>query len=319
MSGLFLFGSIREQFCVPVVIFVLYMKTKTFLLFPAAALVITGCEKSISFKLDTVAPKLVVEATIENGQAPVVYLSKSLGYFSKIDASILAASFVHNAAVYVSNGLLTHQLKEYSVPVGGNYNFYYYSIDSASLATAFNGQLNTNYSLRIIWEGKEYTAATRIPGITKRIDSLFWKQAPGSNPPEKVALMVKATDPPGYGDYIRYFTKQNSDPFYPGLNSVFDDQVIDGSTYEVQVERGVDRNAEHPEGFSFFNKGDTVTLKLCNIDKATFDFWRTMEFTYSSVGNPFSSPTKVISNITGGALGYFGGYAAQYRRLIIPR
>jgi hypothetical protein len=44
-----------------------------------------------------------------------------------------------------------------------------------------------------------------------------------------------------------------------------------------------------------------------------------MEFTYSSVGNPFSSPTKVIGNITGGALGYFGGYASQFITLIIPR
>jgi hypothetical protein len=60
-----------------------------------------------------------------------------------------------------------------------------------------------------------------------------------------------------------------------------------------------------------------VTLKLCNIDKATYDFWRTMEFAYSSVGNPFSSPTKVLSNISGGALGYFGGYAAQFKTIII--
>ncbi len=66
---------------------------------------------------------------------------------------------------------------------------------------------------------------------------------------------------------------------------------------KLQVERGVDRNEDLPEDYSFFDKGDTVTLKLCNIDKATFDFWRTMEFSYSSIGNPFSSPTKVMSNI----------------------
>ena len=131
--------------------------------------------------------------------------------------------------------------------------------------------------------------------------------------------MVKATDPPGLGDYVRYFTKQNSDPFFPGLNSVFDDQVIDNSTYDIQVERGVDRNHSQPEGYAFFDKGDTVTLKLSNIDKATYDFWRTMEFTYISVGNPFSSPTRVLSNISNGGLGYFGGYASQYRTIIIPQ
>lgn len=131
--------------------------------------------------------------------------------------------------------------------------------------------------------------------------------------------MIKATDPPGYGDYIRYYTKRNSEPFYPALNSVFDDQIIDGTSYEVEVERGVDRNKELEDDYSFFDRGDTVLFKLSNIDKATFDFWRTVEYSYSSIGNPFSSPTKVMGNISNGALGYFGGYASQFRSIIIPR
>jgi len=283
------------------------------------ALLQWSCEKSVSFKLDVVAPKLVVEATIENGQPPVVYLSRSLAYFSTLNPDSLAASFVQNAEVWVTNSSSTHKLRLYTVPIGGGYNSYYYSTDSSSLATAITGEINTVYFLRILWEGKEYTATTYIPEMSRRIDSLYWKEAPAGNIPYKVVLMVRATDPPGYGDYIRYFTKQNTDPFYPGLNSVFDDQVIDGSTYEIQVERGVLRNGIAGEAYSFFDKGDTVTLKLCNIDKATFDFWRTMEFTYSSVGNPFSSPTKVMSNIKGGALGYFGGYAVQYKGIRIPQ
>ena len=278
-----------------------------------------SCEKDVSFKLDTVAPKLVVEATIENGQPPVVFLSRSLAYFSTLNPDSLSASFVRDAEVWVTNASNTHKLRLYTVPLGGGYNSYYYSTDSSDLATAITGELNTGYLLRIRWQGKEYSASTTIPRITRRIDSVYWKPAPAGNIPYKVVLMIRATDPPGYGDYIRYFTKQNGDPFYPGLNSVFDDQVIDGSTYEIQVERGVLRNGIAGEAYSFFDKGDTVTLKFCNIDKATFDFWRTMEFTYSSVGNPFSSPTKVMSNIKGGALGYFGGYAAQFRRIVIPQ
>lgn len=279
----------------------------------------SACERSVDFKLDDVTPKLVVEATIENGQPPVVYLSKSLGYFSAIDASVLANNFVRNAEVYVSNGTLTHKLKEYAVPAGGGYTFYYYSNDPASPATAFTGELKKQYSLRIVSEGKEYTAITHIPDTTRRIDSFFWKPAPAGNGTDKVQAMVRAYDKPGYGDYVRYFTKRNSEPFYPGLNSVFDDQIIDGTSYEVQVERGILRNGSTPEGYSFFDKGDTITFKLSNIDKATYDFWRTMEFTYASVGNPFASPTKVINNINGGGLGYFGGYATQYRTIIVPR
>jgi Domain of unknown function (DUF4249) len=301
------------------VIFTIAMKIISSITFFLLSLVLFSCEKAIDFKLNDVAPKLVVEASIENGQPPLVYLSKSLNYFSDVSLSVIQANFVHNAEVYVSNGALTHKLKEYITPIGGGFNFYYYSIDSANLATAFIGELRKNYSLRIVDNSKEYTAVTTIPNTTRQIDSVFWKQAPPDNDSNKVLAMITARDAPGFGDYIRYFTKRNKEPFYAGLNSVYDDQVIDGKSYTVQIERGKPRDGSSTESGTYFTKGDTVIIKLCNIDKPTYEFWRTMEFTYASVGNPFSTPTKVISNINGGALGYFGGYAAQYRTLVIPR
>jgi Domain of unknown function (DUF4249) len=277
----------------------------------------TSCEKAIDFDLKDPEPKLVVEATIENETWPIVYLTNSLNYFSTLDPYYIQQSFVHNAVIYISNGTKTHKLREYEIPLQGGYSLFYYTVDSSNLATAFKGELNKRYTMQIEANGKEFNTSTTIPNITKRIDSIWAKTIPGFYDPNKRALMVKATDPPGYGDYIRYFTSRNSEPFYPGLNSVFDDQIIDGTTYSVEIERGVDRNLPRQEGYTFFNKTDTVTLKLCNIDKATYDFWRTMEFSYASVGNPFASPTKVLGNIDNGALGYFGGYAAQFKTFII--
>jgi len=296
------------------------MKAFVWSLFWVCAGVLSGCEKTVKFDVEESKPKLVVEASIENGQAPIVFLSNSLGFYSKVDPATITSSFVRNAFVYVSDGVKTHRLKEYVLPIVGGYYFFYYSVDPSSPSTLFYGELNKRYSLRILTEeGTEYTAVTTIPDTTRIIDSLYWKPAPPGNPPGKASLMLKATDRPGFGDYIRYYTKRNDEIFYPGLNSVYDDQVIDGSTYNVQVERGLDRNVVYPAGSIYFDRGDTVTLKLCNIDKATYDFWRTMEFNFASIGNPFSTPTKVISNISGGALGYFGGYAAKLRTIVIPR
>lgn len=279
--------------------------------------VFCGCEKAVDFKLVETAPKLVVEATIENGKPPVVVLSKSLNYFSKISPQLLAESFVHNAIIKISNGSKIHTLKEYAVPLIGNYNLYYYSIDSAAMSTAFTGELTKTYSLVIEHEGKEYNAETRITGFNKSIDSIWWKARPGDT--SEVSVAIKVTDPVGFGDYVRYWTKKNSEPFLPGFASVYDDFVIDGTTYELEVEPGVDRNESLSMEERSFKKGDTVTLKLSSIDKDTYDFWRTMEYTYASVGNPFSSPIKVTTNISNGALGYFGGYASQYRTVIIPQ
>lgn len=279
-----------------------------------------SCEKDIAIKLLEEEPKLVVEATIENSMAPVVVLSRSFDYFSKITPQLLSQSFVRSADVFVSDGVQTQKLKEYASPLGPGVNFYYYTIDSSNLTGAFLGEINKQYSLRIVADGKEYTATTTIPRPTRRIDSIWWKKAPPQADTNQVIIMVRATDPPGFGDYIRYFTKRNREPFYAPANSAFDDLFVDGTTYELPVEPGVDRNANTTEEERFFRRGDTVQLKLSNIDKATFDFWRTMEFSYQSVGNPFSTPVKVQSNIKGSpALGYFGGYASQYRTLIIPK
>ena len=292
---------------------------KKWLAFGLTIFSLTSCEKTVDFKLKDTAPKLVVEATIENNQPPVVVLSQSLNYFSTIDPQILASSFVHNADVFISNGAKTQKLKEYSYGITNDYRLYYYTIDSTNLGSSFIGQLNKQYSLRIVNNGKEYTAATSIPNITKRIDSVWWIKAPANKDTNKVVAMVRATDPAGFGDYVRYFTKRNKEPFYPPLTSAFDDLVIDGTTYELQIDPGTNRNAERKEDEHFFNRGDTVTFKLCNIDKTTFDFWRTMEYSYSSIGNPFATPVKVLGNINNGALGYFGGYASQYHTLVIPR
>jgi hypothetical protein len=261
-----------------------------------------------------------VEATIESGQPPLVILSNSMDYFSQITPDILAASFVRNADIYISDGTNTHKLKEYALSdTSTGYTLYYYTNDSSSLATAIFGKFNTNYQIRIVTNGKEYTATTSIPALAKKIDSLWWKPAPNNPDTNKVVLMSRVTDPPGLGNYIRYFTKVNDDNFFPGWASVYDDQIVDGTTYDIQVEQGVDRNyGVDEENYSFFNRGDTITVKFTNIDKATFDFWRTMEFSYSSIGNPFSSPTKVMGNVKG-ALGYFGGYAVQFKSLIIPK
>lgn len=290
---------------------------KTTLLLPFIILFFASCEKNIDFKLKDAEAVLVVDAQVENGQAPTVALSKSLDYFSVISPQILASSFVHNAEVTISNGSKTHKLKEYSLPLMNGYFLYYYSIDSSSLATAFVGEFGKQYDLTIKAEGKVYTAKTTIPLLTKTFDSIWTRRPPPDVDSSKRQLMATVTDPPGLGNYVRYYTKKNSEPFFPGFNSVFNDEVVDGTTYSGQVDLGVDRNQPVPTGDDrFLNRGDTISFKLANIDKATYTFWNSWEFNQQSIGNPFSQPGKVIGNISNGALGAFCGYASRVGTLI---
>lgn len=279
--------------------------------------VLFACEKTIQLQPELQAPKLVVEAQIESGQAPYVVLSNSLNYFSTIDAATLNNTYVTGATITVTDGNRTVPLKEYTVPLTGGYTFHYYSTDPAN---ALFGEQGKTYKLKIETGGQVYRSQTLIPVLAKRIDSLWWKKAPFNADTSKVVLMSRVTDPPGYGNYIRYFTKTNRGEFYPGLNSVFDDQIIDGKTYDIQIDQGVTKNEKVKfEDYGYFKRGDTVIVKMCNIDKASFDFWKTWEFAWQSVGNPFSTPGKVTGNIDNQALGSFCGYAVQYKSLIIPK
>ena len=273
----------------------------------------SACEKDIDIQLDETEPKLVVDGQIEAGQSPRIVLTKSLDYFGALDPASLRNSFVRNARLTIAAGGQTFTLIEDSLAVGAN-KLYYYTLPS------LKGQLNTAYTLTIQTGGQTYTARTTIPAINRRIDSVWTEPATVDGDSVTYArLMMKVTDAPGFGDYIRYFTRRNNEPFYPGFNSVFDDQVVDGKTYTVNIPRGVNKNEVLEERDLFFRKGDAVVLKLSQIDKTTYDFWRTFEFNFQSIGNPFSSPIKVLGNVSNGALGYFGGYAPQFRSLTIPK
>lgn len=290
-----------------------------FLFFPVVAFSFVSCEKEVQIDLKNAQDELVVDASIENNRPPVVILSRSFNYFSKLSAALLAESFIHNAVIDITEGSRTYRLKEYAFPSGSN-TLYVYSTDTSSITQLLLGKLNSSYSMKITVNGKTYTAKTTIPALTKKVDSLWWKPAPFNEDTTKRVLYARITDPPGLGNYIRYFTSVNDSAFLPGYTSVFDDDVIDGTTYDAQVSRGVDRNADFDfDEAGYFKKGDSIQTKLCNIDRATYEFWRTLEYSQQSIGNPFSQPGVILGNISGGALGYFGGYAAQYKKIVITK
>jgi hypothetical protein len=282
------------------------------------SLTFLACEKVIELVPESLPPRIVVEGSIENGQPPIVFLTKSLAFFNTLTPEMLRASFVRNARISVNDGIRTVTLREYPVPFGDG-QVYFYSIDTANPAGFMIGQFNRTYQLNIESEGQTYQSTTTIPALEKRFDSLWWQPAPNNPDTNRVVVFARVFDPPGLGNYIRYFTSRNDSAFIPGFNSVFDDDIVDGLTYNIQVFRGQNRNEPFDnEEFGFFRRGNKVQVKLSNIDRATFDFWRTWEQNQSNVGNPFSVPIKVLSNISNGGAGIWGGYASQIGVLEIP-
>jgi len=294
-----------------------------FLLLLLPALCFFSCEKEVSFDLGTAAEKVVVEGTIETGLPPYIFLTKSIGFFSKVDLGTLSNSFIHGAKITVSEGTKSFVMREYQLSSNG-VSLSFYSVDSADLtALAFRGEAGKSYSLKIEYNGKTYESTTTIP-MPKALDSI-WAEAPPAEEipkdyPNSMLLFARYTDPDTLGNRVRYFTKRNSENFLAPYYSVYDDAIINGSRIDIQLAAGFNRmDSINIETFGYFYKGDTVIVKWSSIDKSVFDFWRTLEFSYGSTGNPFASPVKVTSNISNGALGVWAGYGNTYDTLVIPQ
>jgi hypothetical protein len=280
----------------------------------------TSCEKEVNIKLDSGESNIVVEGTIETGLPPYVFLTKSIGYFAQIDLNTLQNSFIHDAVVKVSDGSKEITLKEYSIDTGkaGN-KLFFYSIDTAVLPYMV-GEINKFYKLTIQYNGKVYEATTKVPNPTP-LDSVL--SVPPEEPfnktkyPNAREVRIAFKDPDTLTNYVRYYTKRNSEPMYPGLNSVYSDEVINGTKFATTFPLGEPRSSERADTLGTAHVGDTVVFKWSAIDKATYDFWSSYEYSLGTLGNPFSTPIKVKGNISNNALGIWGGYGSLSYTIIM--
>ncbi len=296
---------------------------------------LTACEEEYIPDLADAPPEIVVEGYIEAGQnalPPYVLLTRSTSFFSSIDSSQLNELFVHDAMVRITNETDTINLQELCLssldPVQQQFATELLGLGSTDSIgidicvyiepsfTPQTGEEGKRYDLEVIADGKRVTATTTIPYAVP-LDSVRYVPTPDPNNDTLVELRCYITDRGSTTDFYRYFTQQNNDPLYPGVNSVIDDVFFNGESFEFPLARGQLRTQDFDlDTFGYFWKGDTIMVKWCTIDQAHYQFWSTLEFNSGSEG-PFASFTRVDSNIEGG-LGVWGGYAASYHELIVP-
>lgn len=291
-------------------------------------LVLSACEKEIHIKLKDGGKKIVIEGVIETGEVPYVTITRSIGFFDKIDLNSI--EYIKNAQITITD--ITNStsivLKEYSVDtvVGGNTFFFnIYGPDFGDPnAMNFKGQTGHYYKINIIAENNAYEAFTQIP-FSSGLDSVWVVPVPGR---EDSFSVVKAiyNDPDTFGNCVRLQTKVNKyvkdgspELFYTAYNSVYDDNIVNGTRFPLTLEIGYDRSKTYTnqemQTMGFVARGDTVTIKWSAIDKFVYKFWQTLSFSEGSVGNPFASPVQIQGNIKG-ALGVWGGYGTNFYTVI---
>jgi len=268
------------------------------------AILLLACVPEPSLDQTAYEPKLVIDGSIESGGFPRVVLSNSASYFMNIDSANIRDLIVSTAKVTVSDGeteeILTLKRDDDFFPP------YVYQ------GTSLKGEVGKTYSLTVEVKGKRYTASTTIPPPAK-FDKLWFELAPGKD--SLGYVYGQLTDNAEEANYYRVFTQRlNKDNrFIPVYLSAVGDQYFNGQQFTFTILRG-------PENFTnviddlYFKRGDSVRVKLCSMDRAHFDFWRTVERELYVVGNPFSSSgNEIISNIDGDdALGVWGGYGVSF-------
>lgn len=278
--------------------------------------------------------EIVVEGYIEAGEGSnptYVMVTKSIPFISSISQDKFAELFIKGAEVSVFDGDKTVKLTELclaDLPEDIKRQVYEvlgFNPDStvanicvyADIFNQITREIGRKYDLKVVVEGKTLTASTTIPQYVGLYD-FSWQDPPGEPNDTLAELNCKISDPLG-ANFYRYLTATGSKPrLIPPFTSVTDDAFFDGrDSLEFPLQKAESRGGDFDiETFGYFERGDSVYVKWCTIDEKHFDFWKTRDFAANS-GGPFSSYTRISTNINGG-LGIWGGYAVHTYRLYCP-
>lgn len=270
--------------------------------------ILAACEKELEIDLPPHTPRLVVDGWIEQNRYPTVILTHNAAYFEPVDSGSIRELVATRAKVTIGNGeqeeVLTLRRRNEYFP-----NYLYQG-------TTIRGEVGKTYDLKVELSEETYTARTTIPAPVS-LDSLWYEPL---SPTDTLGYVwAHFTDRADEENYYRLFTQRvgKDDRFVPVYLSAIGDQYFNGESFSFSVLRGAE-NLNNVTDDLYFQEGDTVRVKFCAIDRAHFDFWRTLERELYATGNPFaSSGNEVLSNVEGGALGIWGGYGATYRTLIV--
>ncbi len=260
---------------------------------------LSSCQKVISVDLNQTNPQIVIEGLVnDQGGTDSVVVNMTGDYFTPT----LNFPPVTSATVIISDN-------------AGNVDTLTQATSGTYYSTNPVGVPGRTYSLKVIANDKEYDAVSSMPQKV-RIDSLY--ELPSNNPfgEQGYDFYVMFKDPPQPGNYYRivpHITSIPSDSITGGRGGtlIYDDQLSNGN--EITLRFGIRTNRTNNLG-----PGDTVTVDLLSIDKATYDYYYTLRNIIASDQSPTSlSPANPNTNLTNGSLGYFSAYAMDTKAIII--
>jgi hypothetical protein len=259
-----------------------------------ASLLFCGCEKVVSIDLNNADPHLVIEGIVTDQPGPyTVTLSKTGTYF--VDELFFPP--VTNALIVVTDDQgQKDTLKEIT---SGTYQ-----------SSSLKGIVGRTYALDVVAEGRPYSATSSMPKKVY-IDSLYARVRQESRGQPGYDITITFKDPPEPGNYYRINARSSAaipaDSIDGRRYRVYTDKLTNGNEMEERIRAG--RNVA---------VGDTITVELLSIDRATYDYFNTLRDVLSSDRSPTSlSPTNPMTNLNNGSLGYFSAWTIDVKTIIL--
>jgi hypothetical protein len=259
------------------------MKKLTLIIFATVAL--ASCRKVINVDLNSVASKYVIEGGVSNGLQPCQIKITKTKNFSD-DNNFQGIS---NAFVTVSDN-------------AGNFDTLSYLSQGIYQTNTMPGVPGRTYFLTVKIDNETFTSVSQMP-MQINMDSLYTYNFLILGDTIKIANL-KFNDPSSVENYYRFVLTLNNSI----KKNIFisDDKLTNGKL----VIRGI----SYRDGDEEFKANDSVRIEMQCIDKDVHNYFFTLNQT---IGQSSAAPTNPISNISGGALGYFSAYTSQQKAIKI--
>ena len=248
-----------------------------------------SCQKVIDLKLHDADIKYVVEGLITN--EPGV---------CKVNLTQSKPFYEDNQFPGVSGAIVTVKDNdvEFSLP----------ETQPGVYETNFiNGTPGHLYELSVTINGHLFTASSKMP-FPVLLDTIYISDGPFGQ--FKFAT-VGYNDPGGISNNYRFVQYLNGakDPAIFWQN----DEFTDGQTVLIQLDTGIDKK-DDPRAIK---SGDMVTIEMLGIDDAVYKYWYSVHFNGGDGGN-IATPANPVTNLSGGALGYFSAQTVDRKTIIAP-
>ncbi len=260
-------------------------------LFAAASLLLASCEKVIDIKLNDAEKKYVIEGVLtdEAGSAAVVITQTKNFADDNQFAGITGAT----VTITDSDGNST-ALSETSAGV-------YQS-------SGLTGVTGKTYSLTVEIGTNIFTASSAMPSKVN-MDTLYVSEDLMFGEVRKLAN-IDFLDPEGLGQSYRFVQYVN------GVKRtgtfIRNDDYTDGNKTSVRLFSDEDIDDDKK-----IKTGDIIKVDMLCIDKDVYKYWNSFGTGGATGSSNTSSPANPVTNITGGALGYFSAHTVQSKTVVV--